>query len=380
MKRLIFCSIILWFLSFSGLSQSNIISSDSLKTITLLKNSTYEIKEFTKDSLLIYKGTLSSINPEVRHGRFYFFDNKGKVIVTGIYKQDIPYGIWVYYNESYDTLKTINYTAVWDYLANEALDYSVDSTVLKKLKKKINEHLNPDGTFKEVDKMPMFNNKQPFTEFKKYLFENMVYPVYAARKEIQDQFDVQFIIDSKGNIKNPVLTSPALSDLSIEAIRMLFESHTWEPGYINNLPVNTIYSWTFNFNSWNMFSLNSSTLKKEGASESFKLNGEDVYITVEEMPIFNGGDPAIEFRKYIFQNLRYPVDAALNGISGRVIIQFIINPEGKLINPDVVVSAGPILDQEAIRLINSSPLWKPGYQRGKPVNVIYTFPLNFVLQ
>jgi protein TonB len=98
------------------------------------------------------------------------------------------------------------------------------------------------------------------------------------------------------------------------------------------------------------------------------------------MPTFNGGDPATEFRKYIAQNLRYPEIAAENGISGRVIVQFAVNKMGSVVDAIVVRSVDPALDKEAIRVVMSSPKWTPGKQRGKAVKVLFTFPINFVLQ
>jgi len=104
------------------------------------------------------------------------------------------------------------------------------------------------------------------------------------------------------------------------------------------------------------------------------------YYVVEEMPTFNDGEPAEEFRIFIAQNLQYPESAARDSISGRVIVQFTVNYEGKVIEPVVVRSASPALDKEAIRVVSSSPLWTPGKQRGKKVDVLFTFPINFVLQ
>jgi protein TonB len=116
------------------------------------------------------------------------------------------------------------------------------------------------------------------------------------------------------------------------------------------------------------------------ADDKEEFAEEEVFYVVEDMPTFNGGDPATEFRKYIFQNLRYPDIAAENGISGRVIVQFAINSKGKLVDAVVVVPVDPALDKEALRVVLSSPPWTPGKQRGKPVKVLYTFPINFVLQ
>ncbi len=107
---------------------------------------------------------------------------------------------------------------------------------------------------------------------------------------------------------------------------------------------------------------------------------EEVFYVVEEMPTFNEGEPATEFRKYIAKNLNYPEIAIQNRISGRVIVQFAVNPEGEVVDARVVRSVSPALDKEAIRVVMSSPEWIPGKQRGKSVKVLFTFPINFVLQ
>jgi TonB family protein len=106
----------------------------------------------------------------------------------------------------------------------------------------------------------------------------------------------------------------------------------------------------------------------------------ELFYVVDEMPTFNDGDPAVEFRKFIAKNLQYPESAARDSISGRVIVQFAVTKEGKVVDPVVVRSVSPELDQEAIRVIQSSPKWTPGKQRGKEVEVLFTFPINFVLQ
>ena len=110
------------------------------------------------------------------------------------------------------------------------------------------------------------------------------------------------------------------------------------------------------------------------------IEEEEVFYIVEDMPTFNGGEPATEFRKYIAQNLQYPEIAAENGVSGRVIVQFAVNKTGQVVDAVVVRSVDPALDKEAIRVVMSSPKWTPGKQRGKAVKVLFTFPINFVLQ
>jgi protein TonB len=114
--------------------------------------------------------------------------------------------------------------------------------------------------------------------------------------------------------------------------------------------------------------------------DSEEIEEEEVFYIVEDMPTFNGGDPATEFRKYIASNLRYPEIAAENGISGRVIVQFAVNKVGQVVDAVVVRSVDPALDKEAVRVVMSSPKWTPGRQRGKSVKVLFTFPINLVLQ
>ena len=106
---------------------------------------------------------------------------------------------------------------------------------------------------------------------------------------------------------------------------------------------------------------------------------EVVFVVVESMPEFPGGQQALF--KYLSENVKYPVIAQENGIQGRVICQFVVNKDGSIVYVEVVRSGGdPSLDKEAIRVIKSMPKWKPGKQRGKPVRVKYTVPVNFKLQ
>ncbi len=105
---------------------------------------------------------------------------------------------------------------------------------------------------------------------------------------------------------------------------------------------------------------------------------EQVFFIVEQMPEFPGGDLAL--RKFIANSVKYPVEAQDNGIQGKVYVTFVVTAEGTIANTKIARGVDPILDREALRVVNTLPRWKPGYQRGKPVNVSYTVPINFVLQ
>ena len=106
---------------------------------------------------------------------------------------------------------------------------------------------------------------------------------------------------------------------------------------------------------------------------------EVVFMVVESMPEFPGGQQALF--KFLSENVKYPVIAQENGIQGKVICQFTVNKDGSIVDVQVVRSGGdPSLDKEAVRVIKTMPKWKPGKQRGKPVRVKYTVPVNFKLQ
>ncbi|MDX9768988.1 MAG: energy transducer TonB [Tenuifilaceae bacterium] len=106
---------------------------------------------------------------------------------------------------------------------------------------------------------------------------------------------------------------------------------------------------------------------------------EEIFVIVEDMPSFQGGD-INKFREYINKNLRYPEIAAENGIQGRVILSFVVEPAGNVSNVRILRGVDPALDREAIRVVESSPKWQPGMQRGKPVRVSFNIPIIFVLQ
>ena len=66
--------------------------------------------------------------------------------------------------------------------------------------------------------------------------------------------------------------------------------------------------------------------------------------------------------------MKYPSIAQDNGIQGRVIVQFVVNKDGSIVDPVVMKSVDPYLDKEALRVVKMMPRWSPGEQRGKPVD------------
>ena len=116
------------------------------------------------------------------------------------------------------------------------------------------------------------------------------------------------------------------------------------------------------------------------ATGSFSPNTSadgDVFNVVEHMPEFPGGTG--ELMKYLSMNVRYPEAAHKAGTQGRVMVSFIVEPDGTISNAHVQKGVSAELDQEALRVIKSMPKWKPGMQSGKAVRVKYTIPISFRL-
>ena len=103
-----------------------------------------------------------------------------------------------------------------------------------------------------------------------------------------------------------------------------------------------------------------------------------VFVSVEKMPEFPGGDAAL--LKWIADNISYPTIAAENGVQGRVACTFTVNSDGSVTDVQVVRPIDPNLDREAIRVLRLLPKFKPGEQRGKPVRVKYSVPVRFQLR
>ena len=114
-------------------------------------------------------------------------------------------------------------------------------------------------------------------------------------------------------------------------------------------------------------------LRKEAEAE----DPNKIYDNVEVLPEYPGGSVAM--MRYLAQNVKYPQAAQENGRQGKVVVQFVVDTDGSIINAHVLTSVDPDLDKEALRVIKSMPRWTPGKQKGKPVRVKYTVPVNFRL-
>lgn len=111
---------------------------------------------------------------------------------------------------------------------------------------------------------------------------------------------------------------------------------------------------------------------------SQKDQKEDPFNVVEDMPAFPGGMEAMI--QFISSNIKYPADAKKQKVDGRVLVNFVVEKDGSITEVKVIKPAFPSLDAEAIRVVKAMPKWKPGYQNGKAVRVLFTLPISFNLK
>ena len=113
------------------------------------------------------------------------------------------------------------------------------------------------------------------------------------------------------------------------------------------------------------------------AIEIEEESDDEFFMVVENMPEFPGGD--LGLMKYIQKNVKYPPIAKEYNITGKVYVSFIVDKSGSVTNVKIVRGVDKNLDAEALRVVKSLPKYKPGKQRGKPVRVMFTIPINFTL-
>ena len=106
---------------------------------------------------------------------------------------------------------------------------------------------------------------------------------------------------------------------------------------------------------------------------------DDPVFWVEEMPRFEGGDLA-NFRNWVGRRLVYPQMAREMRVTGKVVLSFVIERDGRLSEIEVLNSPDKMLADEAVRILKQSPVWTPGFQNDVPARVKFTLPVDFKLQ
>lgn len=176
------------------------------------------------------------------------------------------------------------------------------------------------------------------------------------------RIDLRFLIDKTGRITDieniSELTAAELSILN----EVFKELPTYTPATEEGIPVASIKDLNF-------------ILSADGLKRN---TNDEVFAKPDKMPEFPGGVGAL--RDFLSSNVRYPKDAQISAVQGKVFVNFIVNGDGTITKVTIARGVHYLLDEEAIRVVQIMPRWIPGQKDGKPVRVSYTVPINFALQ
>lgn len=238
-----------------------------------------------------------------------------------------------------------------------------------------------------------------------YIHKHVAYPEQAKQQKIEGKVVMGFVVEIDGKVSNITViksSNQLFNDAAINCIKTLPE---FKPGLIDGKPVRVQMYVAVPFSLKPLPEQNEEPITEEliatpnveiiegdpsgvddilvsppveappHPSETSSVEPAEVFTFVEQMPVFPG-----DLNSYLSKNLNYPAEAREKGIQGNVIVQFIIDETGKVINPKIVRGNATVLDNEAIRVVKTMPYWKPGKQNGKAVAVRYTMPIKFVLK
>ena len=258
--------------------------------------------------------------------------------------------------------------------------------------------------FTEVEKFPEFPGGNQ--AFMKYLVESIKYPVKAQENNEQGRVITNFVVEKDGSISNIKVIRGVTAALDAEAVRLLNSMPNWQSGEHQGKPARVRFTLPIVFRlqggsagkSQSPVTPVSADVNEKGKmldevvvvgygptprksipspQEFAESNGNEIFVVVEVQPEFPGGNAAM--MNFITENIRYPKEAHEKGIQGRVITKFIVRKDGSIDSVQIARGVDPLLDAEAIRVVESMPTWKPGKQRGQPVNVMFTLPVVFRL-
>lgn len=221
-------------------------------------------------------------------------------------------------------------------------------------KKALEMGLNPPYPRLGPADFPTFQGSS-YAEFNKWVGDNVKYPDEARAGKQEGWVFVNFVIEPDGRISNMTATGQEI--LKYEVLRVVNSAPGFDP------PKNTEVREPFNHSIGIRFKLPEEIIK----------NGP--YVVVQEMPVYPGGDAGL--LQFVKDNTRYPEGAKADKAEGRVIVRFIVTPEGSTEGATILKGINPLLDKEAVRVAESLKGWQPGKQDDKPVYVWYMCPVNF---
>ena len=214
-----------------------------------------------------------------------------------------------------------------------------------------------------------------------FLAANQRYPGNALKQGQQGTVPVSFIVEKTGTISEVKVDKPLAPELDAEALRLIRSGPHWKPakhkGQVVRQRVTVPVSFVLSPGS-EVVTLPAKAGTPVTAPANSEIDPDAPLAVAPDVPTRPvGGNEA--FFDWIQKNQQYPALARKRKIQGRVMVEFMVQPDGSLTDARVLKKMGSGLDEEALRLIKTAPKWEPATYKGRPLKQKMVLPVIFQL-
>ena len=220
-------------------------------------------------------------------------------------------------------------------------------------------------------------------KYARFLADHQQYPASAMLKGKQGTVRVSFVVEKTGTVNEVKVETPVAPELDAEAVRLIKSGPKWTPAKHRNQVVRQRVVVPVSF----LMSPGSEMAVRAGKERPITTSAADIAASANpDRPALVAPDRPTQpvggtqtFFDWIEKNQQYPVLARQRKIQGKVVVEFLVQTDGRLTDARVVRKMGSGLDEEALRLIRTAPKWEPATCQGKPIKQKMVLPVLFQL-
>jgi len=220
-------------------------------------------------------------------------------------------------------------------------------------------------------------------KYARFLADHQKYPASAMQKGLQGTVKVSFVVEKTGTVNEVKVEAPVAPELDAEAIRLIKSGPQWTPAKHRNQVVRqrVVVPISFVLSPGSTVTLSSGKerpITTSAADIAASANPDRPAVVPPDRPTQPVGGNQVFF-DWIEKNQKYPTLARQRKIQGKVMVEFIVQTDGRLTDARVTRKMGSGLDEEALRLIKTAPKWEPAIYQGKPIKQKMLLPVLFQL-
>lgn len=220
-------------------------------------------------------------------------------------------------------------------------------------------------------------------KYGRFLAEHQTYPAAAMQRGVQGTVKVSFIVEKTGTVNEVKVEAPVAPELDAEAVRLIKSGPKWTPAKHRNQVVRQRVTVPVSF----VLSPGSTVTLGAGQQRPITTSAADIAASARpDRPAVVAPDRPTQpvggnqvFFEWIEKNQQYPALARQRKIQGKVMVEFMVQADGRLTDARVTRKMGSGLDEEALRLIQTAPKWEPALFQGKPIKQKMLLPVLFQL-